>query len=155
MNRFLASLISLGLCALPALAQSPAEPSASSVVLKTDDEVAARETALILAGAFANEGFKMRDGHWCDSLIEGGKKTIQVNLYAGNQYWFSMGATPAAQELKVTVFDESGAQVNTESYAEGVTAAAGIISAASGPYFVQVEEVKGTPSTFCLVYSYK
>jgi len=53
------------------------------------------------------------------------------------------------------VFDETGAQVNTESYAEGATAAAGLMPTASGPYFVQVEEVKGEPATFCLVYSYK
>ena len=154
MNRLLATFALL-FCAFPALAQSPATPTPSPAAVETDADVEARQTALILAGAFANDGFKVRDGHWGGSLIEGGKSTIEVNLYAGNQYWFSVGGTPAAKELKVTVFDESGAQANSESYAEGATAAAGIIPAASGPYYVQVEEVKGDASTFCLVYSYK
>ncbi len=34
-----------------------------SAVAETDQEVAARETALELAGAFSNDGFKLRDGH--------------------------------------------------------------------------------------------
>ena len=35
---------------------------------ETDAEVEARKTALDLAGAFSNEGFKIRDGHWCGTV---------------------------------------------------------------------------------------
>ena len=38
---------------------------------ETDQEVAAREVALELAGAFANDGFKLRDGHWAGTLAPG------------------------------------------------------------------------------------
>lgn len=161
MKRFLLTLGALGFSALAGIAQSGAEPSPSPSptstpgAMPTDAQVAARETALTLAGAFANDGFKVRDGYWTGDLTEGGTKTIEVNLYAGNQYWFSVGTAAEGKEYKVTVFDESGAQVNTESYVEGATAAAGLLPTASGPYYVQVEEVKGEPSTFCLVYSYK
>ena len=31
----------------------------------TDAEVQARKDALDLAAAFSNDGFKIRDGHWC------------------------------------------------------------------------------------------
>ena len=87
-------LAALALCA-PALAE-------------TDEEVAAREVALELAGAFSNDGFKIRDGHWSGSLAPGESKIIAVNLYAGNQYWFSAGATEKAKKLTVDVFDETG-----------------------------------------------
>ena len=34
----------------------------------TDREVEAHKVVLDLAGAFSNEGFKMRDGHWIGAL---------------------------------------------------------------------------------------
>ena len=33
---------------------------------------------------------------------------IAVNLYAGNQYWFSVGATDAVKKLAINVYDEAG-----------------------------------------------
>ena len=35
---------------------------------ETDDEVEARKQVLDLTGAFQNEGFKLRDGHWAGQL---------------------------------------------------------------------------------------
>ena len=59
----------------------------------TDAEVEARRVATELAGAFSNDGFKLRDGCWQGQLAPKHAKLIQVNLYAGNQYWFSVGTT--------------------------------------------------------------
>ena len=43
--------------------------SASAVLrADTDAEVSARKDALELAGAFGNDGFKIRDGHSCGLL---------------------------------------------------------------------------------------
>ena len=36
-----------------------------AVRAETDAEVNARKDALDVAGAFSNDGFKIRDGHWC------------------------------------------------------------------------------------------
>jgi len=55
---------------------------------ETDSEVEARKTALDLAGAFTNDGFKMRDGHWCGTIKPHELALSAVNLNAGNQYWF-------------------------------------------------------------------
>src|SRR5438132_13773444 len=66
-----------------------------AVAAPTDAQVAARKTALDIAGAFSNDGFKLRDGHWFGVLRPSEHALIQVNLYAGNQYWFSVGATDA------------------------------------------------------------
>src|SRR5580692_5213324 len=116
----------------------------------TDNEVAARNTALGVAGAFGNDGFKLRDGNWAGTIAPGKPQILQVNLYAGNQYWFTLGATPAGKKLAVTVYDETGKLLETESYQDVSVAAAGFAPQASGPYYVKVELVDGASTAFCL-----
>ena len=122
---------------------------------ESDSEVNAHKAALDLAGAFSNEGFKIRDGHWTGTIKPHEHALIAVNLYAGNQYWFSVGATDTAKKLAVNVYDETGKLVETESYSEGEKAAAGFSPTSSGQYYVMVDLVDGNESSVCLVYSYK
>jgi len=122
---------------------------------ESDSEVAARRAALDLAGAFSNEGFKMRDGHWSGMIKPKEPALIAVNLYAGNQYWFSVGATEPAKKIAVNVYDETGKLIQTENYSEGDKAAAGFSPTSSGQYYVLVDLVEGDESSVCLVYSYK
>ncbi len=122
---------------------------------ETDQEVAARQVALELAGAFANDGFKLRDGHWAGTLAPNESKLIAVNLYAGNEYWFSAGATEKAKKLAVEVFDETGAPVATENFNSGTKAASGISVTNSGEYLIRVRLEEGEPAGVCFVYSYK
>jgi hypothetical protein len=97
----------------------------------------------------------MRDGHWCGTIKPHEHALIAVNLYAGNQYWFSAGATEQAKKIAVSVYDESGKQVTTETYDAGEKAAAGFSPTNSGQYFVAVDLLEGQEGSFCLVYSYK
>ena len=122
---------------------------------ETDTEVQARKAALAVAGAFANDGFKVRDGHWCGQVKPHDHALVAVNLYAGNQYWFSAGATTPAKKIAVSVYDETGKRVTTEGYDAGEKAAAGFAPANSGQYFVSVDLVEGQEGSFCLIYSYK
>jgi hypothetical protein len=122
---------------------------------ETDRDVSARKIALEVAGAFTNDGFKMRDGHWCGQLKPHDLALIAVNLYAGNQYWFSIGAIEPAKKVAVNVYDETGKQVVTENYSDGEKAAAGFSPSSSGQYFVSVDLLEGAESNYCLVYSYK
>ena len=126
-----------------------------AVCAETDAEVRARKDALDVAGAFSNDGFKIRDGHWCGVLKPRDHPLVAVNLYAGNQYWFSAAAAEPAKKIAVSVYDETGKQVTTESYNNGEKAAAGFSPANSGQYFVSVDLVEGEAGSFCLVYSYK
>lgn len=126
-----------------------------SVRADTDAEVEARKTALDVAGAFTNDSFKVRDGHWCGTVKPRDHALIAVNLYAGNQYWFSAGATKSAKKIAVSVYDETGKQVVTDDYNAGEKAAAGFSPTSSGQYFVSVDLVEGSQGSFCLVYSYK
>ncbi len=143
MKRFLLSLAAAGLAAVPL----HAAPS--------DDEVVARRVALDLAGAFTNDGFKLRDGNWTGVLEVGKSRIVEVNLYAGNQYWFTLGSVPAAKKLEITVFDESGKPMEVDPYQENSVAAAGFSPQASGVYYVKVSELEGSKAAFCLIYSYK
>ena len=122
---------------------------------ENDGQVAARETALELAGAFTNDGYKIRDGHWSGQL-QTHAQVVTVNLYAGNQYYFSLGSTDKAKKVSVTVYDETGHQVGDEQFFQDKSrAAAGVSPVASGPYYVSVQLVEGDPADFCLLYSYK
>lgn len=121
---------------------------------ENDDQTRARQAALNVAGAFTNDGFKMRDGHWSGSVAPRERTVVAVNLYAGNHYWFSAGAADAAKKVMVEVFDENGRQVTADNYTAAGAAAAGISPGNSGQYFVSLS-VEGAAATCCLVYSYK
>ncbi len=140
--RFCLAILSVLALCLPALAE-------------TDREVAAREIALELAGAFSNDGFKLRDGHWSGTLAPNESKVIAVNLYAGNQYWFSVGATEQAKKLTIEAFDETGAAVTTEKFNSGTKAAAGFSVINSGQYYIRIGLTEGQPAGVCFLYSYK
>jgi hypothetical protein len=129
----------------------------TSFVLRadTDAEVNARKDALELAGAFANDGFKIRDGHWCGVLKPHDHALAAVNLYAGNQYWFAVGTVEPVKKVVISVFDETGKPMTTESYSNEEKAAAGFAPENSGQYFVAVDLVDGQEGSFCLIYSYK
>jgi hypothetical protein len=130
--------------------------AAGFVRAENDEEVEARKQALDLTGAFSNEGFKLRDGHWAGQIKPAERALIAVNLYAGNQYWFSAAAAnDKAKNIAVAVYDEGGKPMTTEIYNDGGRASAGFSPTTSGQYFVAVSLVEGEPSTVCLVYSYK
>jgi hypothetical protein len=121
----------------------------------TDAEVNARKNALDVAGAFTNDGFKLRDGHWCGVAKPKDHALIAVNLFAGNQYWFAVGTSDAEKKVEVNVYDEGGNLITTEHYQAGDRAAAGFSPIDSGQYFVSVDLAEGGPTSFCLIYSYK
>ena len=121
----------------------------------TDAQVAARSDALDLAGAFQNDGFKIRDGNYFGELTKGQSQIISVNLYSGNAYWFSASTAEKSDKLKVSIFDDSGKPISYLPYQSGPRAAAGFSPDASGLYYVKVALEEGQNSTFCLIYAYK
>ena len=122
---------------------------------ESDKEVEAHKVVLDLAGAFSNDGFKIRDGHWAGTLKPKETAVIAVNLYAGNQYWFSVGVTDDSKKIEIGLFDESGKAVAFDPYSDGNRAAAGFSPTNSGQYYVSIDVADGSESTYCLVYSYK
>src|SRR5688500_11648284 len=126
-----------------------------SLQAQTDEEVEAHRHVLDLTGAFSNDGFKLRDGHWAGQIKPAERAVIAVNLYAGNEYWFSAAANAKAKKISVDLYDESGKLLTTVVFNEGERASAGYSPTSSGQYYVAVSLLEGEPTTFCLVYSYK
>jgi hypothetical protein len=115
-----------------------------------------RSAALELAGAFANDGYKVRDGYLTQLLTKESPILLEVNLFNGNEYWFSAAAAPQApQKIDVTVFDSQGKIVDQQKFDEGFRYAAGFEPTASGQYFVKVSLSEGDSTPVTLVYSYK
>ena len=127
----------------------------NALLVQNDTDVSARSKALELAGAFSNDGYKIRDGYWSGEIETERPQFLEVNLFAGNVYWFSAAATPPARKIAVAVFDEKGQPVDFQTYEDGAVAAAGFAPEVSGRYFVKLAAVEGGKSQFCLLYSYK
>jgi hypothetical protein len=121
----------------------------------TDEQTTARSQVLDLAGAFQNDGFKLRDGTWYGQVSKDRSQTLQVNLYSGNAYWFAAADANNTTGLTVSVFDDQGKPVDFQTYQKDNRAAAGFSPDASGLYFVEVSSSSSAPTTFCLIYSYK
>jgi hypothetical protein len=121
----------------------------------TDDQTKAHSEVLDLAGAFQNDGFKLRDGTWYAQVSQSHPQTLQVNLYSGNAYWFSAAGAEGSTGLTVSVFDDHGNPVEVQTYQKDNKAAAGFSPDASGLYYVEVSSSAQAATTFCLIYSYK
>jgi hypothetical protein len=145
-------LFSLSLYCAAAFALAPVCSFAGT---DSDAETTARISALDVAGAFSNDGFKIRDGHWSGTLKPKDKAILMtVNLYAGNQYFFAMGTQNDAK-VALAVYDETGKKVSTETWTDGNKFATSVAPATSGPYYVSLRLPEGDPATFCLLYCYK
>jgi hypothetical protein len=156
MKRFLISLFHL--LSFPALvvgAVGVLFGAAASFGAETDEQIKAHSEVLDLAGAFQNDGFKLRDGTWYAQVSQGHSQTLQVNLYSGNAYWFSVADVGGATGLTVSVFDDHGNPVEVQTYQKDNKAAAGFSPDASGLYYVEVSSSAQAATTFCLIYSYK
>lgn len=125
------------------------------VFAQSDEETASRKAALDLAGAFSNDGFKIRDGNYTATLTKGAPQIVEVNLYAGNAYWFIAASGNDTTKLAISVYDETGKALKVQRYGDGPRAAANLCPQVSGPYYLYVAEAAGAPATFCLTYSYK
>jgi hypothetical protein len=148
---FLALFLSLSFLPLTASAAPDAAPETA---IETDAETAAHAAVLDLAGAFTNDGFKLRDGDYAGALKTGQAVVIEVNLYAGNQYWFSVATADPKTAVSINLYDESGKLVKTNPYSDPNRAAAGFSPDISGPYYVRIANA-GAAATYCLIYSYK
>lgn len=107
------------------------------------------------AGAFANEGFKFRDGAWTGSLQGGKTQRLPVHLFAGNQYWFCAATSEPGETPTLSLRDPSGRPVETVDSPRDGVAAAGVTATATGRYVVEIKGASSGTRQFCLLYLYK
>ena len=129
--------------------------AAVMAIADTDAEVTAHQSVLDLAGAFTNDGFKLRDGDYSGALKKGDATLVEVNLYAGNQYWFSVATSDPKTMVSISVYDETGKLVKTDPYTNANRSAAGFAPDTSGPYYIRITNTVDADATYCLIYSYK
>jgi len=143
---------------------SSAQKTATKVMEPIPTE--SRRLALETAGAFENDGFRIRDVEWSGTLSKGVPVFLQVTLFAGEDYWFVAASPTSGADLRVTVYDAFGKPVKGELWhsaanAQGTRSAAGVAPTQSGKYFVGVEGTNKTdnpiaqPLDFSIVYCYK
>jgi hypothetical protein len=120
-----------------------------------ESDVSARSKALELAGAFSNDGYKIRDGYWPGEIEPNRPQFLEVNLFSGNEYWFSAAVNPPGRKIAVAVFNEVGKPMDFQTYEDGQVAAAGFVPEVSGRYYVKLTLLEGDKAQFCLLYSYK
>ena len=122
-----------------------------------------RRLALETAGAFVNDGFRIRDGEWNGTLAKGKQLYLQVTLFAGESYWFVVASPVRGGLIRITLYDSAGKPVKGEQWKAptgdgGARSAAGIAPAKSGAYFVGVELLEQpdpVSADYSLVYAYK
>lgn len=128
-----------------------------------------RRLSLETAGAFVNDGFRIRDGEWSGKLSAGAPMVLQVTLFVGENYWFVAASQANRIPLRITVYDATGKPVKGLSWNDpwqekgeriGSRSAAGIVPTQSGKYYVGVEFAgnSATPNgsvDFSMVYCYK
>src|ERR1700676_5526358 len=86
------------------------------VAAETDEQVTARSDVIDLAGAFQNDGFKIRDGNFLGQISKDHSQLIAVNLYSDNAYWFTASTGQKVAKLTVSLFDDSGKPVSYMPY---------------------------------------
>lgn len=129
-----------------AIAETPTEEAGAD---------SARRLALELAGAFANDGFRLRDGFVTGEIESGKPVVVEVNLFRGNAYWFIAAPDKPGRRLAMTIHDSEGKPLVSESWAEEAAVAAGVEPAGSGRFYIRLEQLEGSKGPFCLIYSYK
>ena len=124
-----------------------------------------RKRVLELAAAFANDGFRVRDGFWTGHLEAGtGARVLEVNLYAGNAYWFCAATRGDQSAVRLSVHDASGAVLAADPGLGEGRCALCFEPKTSGPFYLRLTVNPGVvpgpastpaPEAFSVVYSYK
>ncbi len=159
MIRLLPLIVLSGFAAAAALGADEPTPTPTTEPAaapnENGSEAAARRGALELAGAFSNDGYKIRDGYWYASIESGKPAVLKVNLFSGNEYWFCANVVAPGRTITVTVTDSEGYAVDQQDYTDETRTAAGVEPNVSGEYYIQVALTGGDKSEFCLLYTYK
>ena len=156
-----ALILSAGLLhAQPAVPGAPQEQTPRAVVraLGTeapDSMIAARRRALEIAGAFSNGGFKLRDGVLMGELQPDKPVIVEVNVFKGNEYWFTAATQTTGSRPEISIHDHSGAPLPSSHFEDENAAATGIVAAKNGPLYLRIALAAGPATPFAAVYSYK
>jgi hypothetical protein len=145
------------LCSIPsasAQVQELPSPRTSSMEWNLTDQ-SPRGLALRLAAGDAGEGYQVHDGFWSGTLEKDAPILLEVYLFEGNDYRFSVANTDPASHLVLSIFDTWGYPASADSSHGASYSTAGISVFRTGRYFVRLIMTEGDKADACMVYSYK
>lgn len=119
-----------------------------------NDLLQARQRAISLAGAFANDGYRLRDGSWSLYLSENQPALMAIWLFARNGVWFSAATADKGASPHLEIFSPEGTALPALRHQGPGVAAAGFLAPVTGKYFIRAS-FPGPLTPFCLVTSYK
>jgi hypothetical protein len=118
----------------------------------------AQSFALQAAEPYVKEGFQVREDYWGGDLAAGEPKAVKQQLFKGNEYWFWLGTEVEKASVSVHVYDADGKLVEQpDSWQKGHFAAAHIVPASTGTYFiiVKIEQSPEERTHWALVYGFR
>jgi len=118
-------------------------------------DAAARSRASEFAEGITRDGYTLRDGAVLRAIDSTRPLLIEVNLFAGNHYWFCAAIPSPTDKLSITVLDEKHQPLDTLIYASGSTVAAGITPRTSGRHFIRIALEGDEKTRVCFLYLYK
>ena len=93
----------------------------------------AHDEAMALAEK-SRKGFKVREDFWSGTCKPGEKKTVKIQLFKGNEYWFWLGSDEDFGDISFDVFDAAGNKVSSEATSSDLAKGVRITPARTGTY---------------------
>lgn len=113
--------------------------------------------AMEAAHPYVKEGFMVREDYWGGDLGVKEKRAVRHQLFRGNEYWFWMGTDNPAAKISIHIYDSEGELVETESWQRQHMAAARVVPARTGSYFlmIEIEESPEDRTHWAVAYGYR
>lgn len=93
----------------------------------------AHDEAMDLA-ADKKKGFKMREDYWSGTCKPGEKKSVKMQLFKGNEYWFWLGSDEDNVDISFEIVDSSGKKIGLEATAGIAARGIRVIPPKTGSY---------------------
>ena len=105
----------------------------------------AHDEAMALAEK-SRKGFKVREDFWSGTCKPDEKKTVKIQLFKGNEYWFWLGIDEDFGDISFDVFDTAGNKVSSEATSSDLAKGVRVTPARTGTYVaVFTITLKSTP----------
>jgi hypothetical protein len=139
----------------PAPAASPPAQAAPQP-LPPEAALHARRQCLILAKAFEQERFRIRDSHWDVTLRPNESQILRLNLLGNLRYWFCAGSNIPDSSPRLQMFDEDGLPLPPETVSStGIATGFMIDTPYTGSYYIKITNRGDETAAVSLMYCYK
>ena len=106
---------------------------------------------------YVKQGYAVRQDQWGGDLGVKQQQAITHTLFKGNDYWFCVGTDVDNARISIHVYDPRGKLVENDAWQKGHFAAARLVAATTGTYYIIVEVVSSPVERthWAMVYGYK